>query len=174
MNDRSSQLPWAMLPVTGGLLLLLVLAIVHTRGGSDTDGPSVAGRMPPVPAYAAEQARRFLGWPKEVKWTPLSLTNTPFFTLAIRPPPPPAPAAPPPATRMVKVTYRGFLETSAGVRRAVVQVADQQVVMGRGEKVLADYAAAEIELRHLTVTNAAGKSVRLEFTKPQDIEVPAK
>jgi hypothetical protein len=58
------------------------------------------------------------------------------------------------------------------VRRAVVQVDDKQVLGSRGSIIVADYAAMEIELRHLTLTNAAGQTVRCDFTKTQTLEVP--
>jgi hypothetical protein len=72
------------------------------------------------------------------------------------------------------VTYRGFLETSAGIRRAVVQVADKQIVAKRGETIVADFTALDIELRFLTVTNSTGKSLKFPFATNQPVEVPAK
>lgn len=174
MRRDAALLNWMMPVVLFGLLVLLALALVRW-GAAGRDGGSYIGvQPPPLPHAAADQARQFFGWPASVKWTPLTQTNNPFFTLAIQPVPPPKPPPPPPATRKVELTYRGFLETSAGVRRAVVQVADQQVIGLLGDRVVADYATSEIALRHLTLTNVAGTNVTLEFSRPQSLEIPAK
>jgi hypothetical protein len=163
----------SMIPVLVGLLILLGVSLV--RWGADGAVTAGFGGSPAsvAPHPAAGQTRQFFEWPGSVRWTPLTNSANPFFTLAIQPPPPKAPV-PPPATKKVEVTYRGFLETSAGVRRAVVQVAEQQILGGRGDRVVADLAAAEIGLAKLTLTNGAGQVVELLFAKPQSIEVPAK
>lgn len=173
MQRDSSALDWAMLPTTFVALVLLGLSLLHLSQSTEAPaGAPTAG--PPATEYpAAAQTRQFFEWPTRVDWQAMTNNGNPFFTLAIQAPPPPKPPPAPPATKKVDVTYRGFFQTSAGVRRAVVLVADKQVLAGVGEKILADYLAAEIALRHLQLTNAAGKAVKLEFAKPQGIEVPA-
>lgn len=174
MRRDALILNWVMVPTAAGLVALLCLSLLRLRReGVDLNQYRPAGPRE-APSTAADQTRQFFDWPSAVQWMPLTNAGNPFFTLAIQPPPPPKPPPPPPTTRKVEVTYRGFFETSVGVRRAVVQVADQQVLAGRGDKVVGDYLAGEIELRHLTLTNAAGQSVRFEFAKAQPIEVPAK
>lgn len=166
-------LQWAMIPTAFGLLLLLGVTLVGWRHLD----PALEGVRPDpggaVVHPAAVQARQFFGWPAAAAWRPLTNANNPFFTLAIQPPPPPKPPPPPPATRKVEVTYRGFFETSARVRRAVIQVADKQWIAGRGDKVLTTFAVTEIELRHLSATNGTGGVVKLEFNKTVPIEIPA-
>jgi len=167
-------LNWAMVPTAVALLALLILTLmgwprtppdsVLTRPGSET----VA--LHP----GSQQARQFLGWASSASWRPLTNGSNPFFTLAIQLPPPPAPPAPPPATRKVEVTYRGYFETSARVRRAVIQVADKEMIVGKGEKFLADFAVTAVELGRLRATNAAGAAIELPFGKVHPLEVPAK
>lgn len=164
----------ALIPCTIALLVMLVLSLLH-RPAADGDwrrspaGPVLAPAHP-----ASEQTRHFFDWASHLRWRPLTNSANPFFSLAIQPPPPPPPPAPSPTTRKIDVTYRGFFETSAGIRRAVIQVADKQILARRGDKVVADYATAAIELKHLALTNAAGTAVRLEFAKPQSLEIPVK
>ncbi len=176
----------ALLPCTAALGVMLGLSALAWRTRDGDEPPLSPALAAPKPHPATDQTRQIFGWPKSVQWTPLTNSANPFFTLAIRPAPVAQPPPPAPATRKVEVTYRGFYETSAGIRRAVVQVADKQVLALRGEKIVADLVASEIELRHLTlsrlVTNAApagaapptNPPVRLEFAKPQAVEIPAK
>jgi hypothetical protein len=167
-------LNWAMVPASAVLLALLGLSLL--RLGPAGEGNERLFRTAPLPPPhpAADQTRRYFDWPLAREWVPLTNHRNPFFTLAIQPPPPPRAAAPPPATRKVDVTYKGYFETSAGTRRALVQVAETQVLGGYSDPIVADFAAHEIELRHLTLTNAGGQTVRLEFAKPQSLEIPAK
>lgn len=172
MRRNLALLNWSMVPAAGILVLLLVLALLRlARRGESLDGPGLVNPLAP-PHTSAEQVRRFFGWPRHVPDLPLTNVRNPFFTLAIQAAPPPAPPPPPPKTRTVELTYRGFFETSASSRRAVVQVADKQVLGGLGDVVVADFRAAEIELRHLTLTNPAGRAVRCPFAKVQPLEIP--
>lgn len=174
MRRDLTLLNGAMIPAAAVLGILLVLTFL--RVGRENDRLAGAGVIAPLPSVppAAEQTRRFFGWAQGLDWVPLTNDRNPFFTLAIQPAAPSPPPPPPPATRRIEVTYRGFMETSAGVRRALVQVDAAQVLGGLGENIVADYAAMEIALRHMILTNGGGQSVRLEFSKAQTIEVPAK
>jgi hypothetical protein len=174
MRRHSPLLTLSLVPAGLGLLLLLGLSLLHLRTPDPRDGTKPATPTASESHPAAEHTRQFFGWPSRVQWQPLTNTGNPFFTLAIQPPPPPTPPPPPPATRKIDVTYRGFLETSAGIRRAVVQVADKQIVAKRGETIVADFTALDIELRFLTVTNSTGKSLKFPFATNQPVEVPAK
>lgn len=173
MQRDASALNWAMLPMTFVALVLLGLALMQLGRGVEGPGSSSVQGSPRTEYPAAAQTKQYFDWPNQVQWQAMTKDGNPFFTLAIQAPPPPKPPPAPPATKKVDVIYRGFFETSAGVKRAVVQVADKQVITGIGGKVLADFLAAEIALRHLQLTNAAGKAVKLEFTKPQSLEIPA-
>ncbi len=171
MRRDTAILNWIMVPLAIGLILLLALALLRVRSSEDLDTERGGlGALPP-PHPAPEQTLQFFNWASSVAWTPLTNSQNPFFTLAIQPAPPPKPPPPPPKTKKIEVTYRGFMETAAGVRRAVVQVAEKQVLAGRGEAVVADFQAVEIGLRHLVVTNKAGASNKFEFAKAQSIEV---
>lgn len=167
-------LNWAMIPTSIGLILLLGLTLV----GWPRVAPDPTGGRPAEDASvlhpASDQVRLFFGWGSTASWQPLTNSANPFYTLAIRPAPPPKPPPPAPATRKVDVIYRGFFETSARVRRAVVQVADKQLLTGKGDTIVADYVVTEIELGHLGATNGAGAAVTIGFSKTVSIEVPAK
>lgn len=175
MNRESLLFQWAMVPAALLMAGLLAFSLARLRD----DDPSLSGirphPAPPTRHPAADQTRGHFGWPGEANRQPMTNLANPFFTLAIQaaPPPPPPTPPPPPATRTVSVTYRGYLETSAGLRRALVLVDDRQLLVARGETVVANFAVADIELRHLSLTNAAGASVRGEFSKPVPVEVPA-
>ena len=174
MRRGALMLNWAMIPTGIALLALLILTLTGWRRvPADARARRVgadAGGLHP----AAQQARQYFGWASSTAWKPLTNSGNPFFTLAIQPLPPPNPPPPPPATRKVDVVYRGFFETSARVRRAVVQVADKQIIAGKGDPIVADYSVADIQLGHLGMTNAAGVAVKLNFSKTAPIEVPAK
>ncbi len=92
-----------------------------------------------------------------------------FWTGSLEPMSPPPPA--PPTTMKVSLTYQGFFETADGRKLAYVKVADKQVIGTRGTIVSADYAIAGIDLKTLTIRNAAQTNV-LNFNTPTDIEVP--
>ncbi|MCC7374531.1 MAG: hypothetical protein IT581_07730 [Verrucomicrobiales bacterium] len=166
-------LNWLMIPALVVMALLLALALSQLSSRTAVPPESRPSGPLPTPHPAAEQTRQFFAWPGSVDWRPMTNAGNPFFTLAIQPAPPPKPPPPPPKTRKVDVTYRGFFETAAGLKRAVVQVADKQVLCSLGEKFLADYVAVEIGLRHLGSTNAAGTALKLEFAKTASVEIPA-
>lgn len=173
MNRDSPLLTWIMIPAAFVLAGLLAVALMRLRPGHAAVPKTHSGqKLPPLPR-AAEETRELLGWLRAPEWHPFTNASNPFFTLAIQPAPAPAPPPAAPTTRRIDVTYRGFLETSAGIRRAVVQVADKEVLGGRGDKIVADYAIMEIEVGRLTLTNTAGKSVTCAFTKTQSVEVAA-
>lgn len=174
MRRNLTLLNWSLLPGGIVLLVLLGLSLLRLRPGTLDDTDVTGSLVPPGSHPAAAQTRQFVTWPAEIARRPLTNAGNPFFTLAIRPTPPPQPPPPPPATKKVELTYRGFFETSAGVRKAVVQVADKQVLAGQGEVVVADFTVLAIELRHLALTNKAGGSVRLGFSTNQPLEIPAK
>ncbi|MBL9127779.1 MAG: hypothetical protein JNL97_09035 [Verrucomicrobiales bacterium] len=163
-----------MIPTGVALFALLIATLTGWRRPvPDGTGRRMGAEPAALPAAAA-QARQFFGWASSATWRPLTNTGNPFFTLAIQPPPPPTPPPAAPSTRKLDLVYRGFFETSARVRRAVVQVADKQVIAGKGERVVADYSVADIQLGHLGMTNAAGVAAKLDFSKAAQIEVPAK
>jgi len=163
-----------MIPTAVGTLALLVLTLAGWPRGNQNSGGGMTDTDAAGAHPASRQARQFFGWASTASWRPLTNSANPFFTLAIQPTPPPTPPPPPPATRKVDVTYRGFFETSARVRRALIQVADKEVIAGKGDKILVDYGVVEIELRHLGLTNGTGGAVKLDFSKVISIEVPAK
>lgn len=181
MRRPTALLNWSLLPVAAGLLALLALCLGQLRqpvGIEPSPGPTHTN-LPIHPA--ADRTRQFFEWPSRVEWLPLTNAGNPFFTLAIQPPPPPKPPAPPPATRKVDLTYRGYLQTSAGIRRAVVQVADTQVLARLGENVIASFNATEIQPNHLLLTSTNPPvgtnppiTVKLDFAKTAPLEVPAK
>ncbi|MBL9137021.1 MAG: hypothetical protein JNK85_14210 [Verrucomicrobiales bacterium] len=173
MRRDTVILNWLMIPAIVVLALLLALSLSQLthRGAVPPDSRPI-GPLP-TPHPAAEQTRQFFAWPGSVDWRPMTNSGNPFFTLAIQPAPPPKPPPPPPKTRKVDVTYRGFFETAAGIRRAVIQVADKQILCGAGEKFLADYVAVDIGLRQLSSTNTAGVALKLDFAKTASVEIPA-
>jgi hypothetical protein len=173
MRTRVPLLEWLLVPTTLGLLVLLALTLATLRHRATGMVPPVTNTPALRPLAGASQVHDYFSWPATVRWLPPTNTANPFFTLAIQVSHPGAPAASPLATKKIDLIYRGFFETSKGVRRALIQVAEQQVLSGLGEKVVADYVAVDIALRHLNLTNPAGKTVKLEFALPQQLEVPA-
>lgn len=174
MRRNLTLLNWSLAPVAVALLVLLSLALLRLRPGSLGDPDLVGLPLPPVPHPAAAQTRELFSWATAVSRRPLTNAGNPFFTLAIRPTPPPQPPPPPPATKKVDLTYRGFFETSAGVRKALVQVADKQVLAGVGEPVVSEYTVLSIGLGQLALTNKSGAAVQLPFRTNQSLEIPAK
>lgn len=174
MRRNLTLLNWTLLPATAVLLTLLSLTLLRLRHDHAADAGAPVPTPLPSSHPAAGQTRQFFGWASNLTWLPLTNAGNPFFTLAIRPAPPPQPPPPPPATKKVDVTYRGYFQTSAGLRRALVQVADKQVLAGLGEPVVADFTVLAIELRSLALTNKSGGSVSLVFRTNQSLEIPAK
>ncbi len=174
MTRNPTLLNWSLVPTTLVLLALLALSLLRFRGADALNAGRLATALPATPQSAAEETRRFFDWPSQVVWVALTNHGNPFFTLAIRPAAAPKPAPPPPTTRKVDLTYRGFLETSAGVRRAVVQVSETQIIARLGEKIVADFVALEIGMTNLVLTNGTDRGVSLQFAKPQPLEIPAK
>lgn len=181
MRRPPALLNGSVLPVTGILVLLLGFSVLRLRDPNPAAEPPSHSPTNAPPHPAAERTRQFFGWPAQVEWLPLTNNGNPFFTLAIQPPPPPKPAPPPPATRKVELTYRGYLETSAGIRRAVVQVADKEVLARLGEPVLDAFHTTEIEPGHLLLTSTnppvgtnPPATVKLGFSKTLPIQIPAK
>lgn len=96
-------------------------------------------------------------------------TGNPFFTRHFEPPPP-----------VVKthethtLIYRGFFEVRPGQGRAYVTVNKTENRLALGEELVGGFQLAEMALRTLTVTNAAGEVHVLEFLAPYTITIPLK
>jgi hypothetical protein len=94
--------------------------------------------------------------------------QNPFYPNPSQPPPP----APPIITRQVPLLYQGFYATSAGEKRAYVQVNNQTLVGPTGTKIIAGYFISEITSANLTLADASGKKLVLEFRTSKSIEIP--
>ena len=140
----------------------------------------IAGRHPPLSSLVAHSGQPLPSMVRRdveamfANNLPRSLaspTNTvnPFFTLHFQPPPPP----PPPATKKVELLYIGSMETSFGLKMAQVRYGDALMILTNGAKVVADHAVKEIQIRRLTLTNAAGLTNVLEFNVKGTVEIPA-
>ena len=106
-----------------------------------------------------------------------SAAANPFFTAYFQPRPQPAPVIPAkpaaPATRKVELVYQGLYETADGRRQAFVKNGDALMVVPIGARVVADFMIASIDVRTLTLTNAAGKTNLIQFNQKATVEVPA-
>lgn len=94
--------------------------------------------------------------------------QNPFYPNPSQPPPAPAPVV----TRQVPLSYQGFFAASSGEKRAYVQVEAKTVVGPVGTQVVAGYAISEITPGALTLTDAAGKKLTLDFRASKAIDVP--
>ena len=90
----------------------------------------------------------------------------PFFTLYFQPPPPPP-------TKKVELLYQGSFTSSKGVAYAYVLLADKQLILTNGARVIADHGIREIKVPTLTLTNAAGQTNVLQFNVKTVLEIPA-
>ncbi len=135
------------------------------------------GRLPALKPLGNGATRGETRWPTPVQvegWFArpaltrlVCVTNAPnpFFTRYFQPPPPPT-------TRPVALTYLGYLDSSAGERRAFLQVDDAVRPFGAGARVVADHHVHRIERRTLILTNTAGVTNVLEFNIKKVLQVP--
>ena len=157
---------WFSALLLAGLIILLALVLFGFGGGLPDitlpPGPRAASSSPPPDAPIPDLFTTSGVPALEVS---TNVVN-PFFTLHFQPP------APPP-TKKVPLLYLGCVESSTGVLRAYVSVADKLQVLPLGEKVIADYAIQEISLKMLVLTNTAGQTGIFGFNTNSTIEVPA-
>lgn len=172
MSARPPDRNWLAAPLALALVVLL-LAVLRRPGpayelpanGSENYGVSQVFQP-------ASELRRHFTPPAGLPWTTNLSGPSPFFTAAIRPPAAPPPP-PPPRTKKVTLLYQGHMETSRGVRLALVRQADGAGRLFRiGDEVAGGFLAADITRAVLTLTNATGHQVGLSFRVPQEVEVP--
>lgn len=172
MSARPPDRNWLAVPLAVALTLLL-LAVLRRPGPASElpeNGPESAAVDQPF--RPARELRRHFSPPAGLPWSTNPPGPSPFFTAAIRPPPAPEPP-PPPRTRKVTMLYQGHMETSRGVRMALVRLADEPGRLYRmGDEVAGGFIAANIAHAALRLTNAAGQQVELSFRVPQEVEVP--
>ncbi len=158
------------------LLALAVLAVLTGLLGLTVW--NLGGRLPELKPLGNGPGRPGEDWPTSAQvdaWfalpalTALTATSNapnPFFTRYFQPPPPPT-------TRPVALTYQGYLDSSAGERRAFLQVNDAVRPFTAGARVVADHHVHRIERRSVILTNAAGATNVLEFNVTKILQVPA-
>jgi hypothetical protein len=153
--------------VLTGLLVLLGLTLADWGGRLPTLKPlgnGAARTEPPWPTPA--QVADWFSTPALTRLVAVSNAPNPFFTRYFQPPPPPS-------TRPAELTFLGYLESSTGERRALVQVDAQPRWFTAGAVVVADHRVHRIERRSVILTNAAGATNVLEFNVKKVLQVPA-
>lgn len=172
MSARPPARNWLAVPLAAALALLL-LTVLRRPGPAfelPENGPESPGRVQPF--RPARELQRHFGPPAGLPWATNLPGTSPFLTAAIRPPAAPVPP-PPPQTKKVTMLYQGHMETSRGVRTALVRLADGPGRLFRmGDEVAGGFLAANIAHTSLTLTNAAGQQVELSFRVPLEVEVP--
>ncbi|MFN0066918.1 MAG: hypothetical protein ACKVYV_04690 [Limisphaerales bacterium] len=173
MSARPVRLNWIAAPLALVLGALLVAVLTSPPPPVLPAAPPPASNDSAPSLRAADDLRRLFSPPVEVPWATNLARSSPFFTEAIRPPPSPV-APPPPTTIKVAMLYQGHMETSRGARLAQVRVGEAARLVRPGDEVAGGWIVAEIAQADLTVTNASGKTLKLPFRAPHDVEVPVK
>lgn len=173
MSARPASLNWIAAPLAVALGALLVAVVREPAPPLDLPAAGPATNEAAAPFRPAADLRRFFAPPQELPWDTNRPGPTPFFTAAIRPPAAPV-APPPPTTKKVPMLYQGHMETSLGVRLALVRAGDAARLVRLGDEVAGGWVAADIAHAALAMTNAAGQAVKLPFRVPQEVEVPVK
>lgn len=161
--ERRLLLALAVLAV---LAALLGLTLWTLGGRLPTLKPLGNGPERPVDDWPTlAQVETWLAVPSLTTLVAVSNAPNPFFTRYFQPPPPPT-------TRPVALTYLGYLDSSAGERRAFLQVDDAVRPFSAGARVVADHHVHRIERRTLILTNTAGVTNVLEFNVKKVLQVP--
>ena len=135
----------------------------HWSGPLDT--PS---RAQVLPMHRARHVLEAFSTNIAASFLPAKDLRNPFYPNPAQPLPPPPPAL----TRQVILVYQGYYTTSLGEKHAYVLAGTNLVTGPVGTLILAGYAVTEIGPQQLTLTDARGKKVLLEFTVPKTLEIP--
>lgn len=174
MTDALIKNPWA-----GGILLLglvlLFFMVARDLGGKVPRPPDFEARLAPsrevVPVSQIEPLFQI-----EVGDEILALTGQDnlFHTTHFIPPPAPVETPPPepPPVRKIEFTYHGFYRGAEGEPRAFISLGEELLVRGAGQALLEGLVLKSITFQTLTLTNAAGEKITLEFNAKKTLEFP--
>lgn len=161
--------------VFAGLAILLVVTFLEMGGRTPTlrEAPATLDGAVPAPPLGA--ARVLFDLESYGKLIVSTNNSNPFNTDYFVPVPPPAPPpAPPPIAiaRKLSLSYRGYFETGAGVRKAYLSVDGVTVGVKVGDTVSASVRVDRIEKGSIILSDGAGRTHILGFRKESAIEIP--
>ncbi|MEW6161455.1 MAG: hypothetical protein AB1813_28835 [Verrucomicrobiota bacterium] len=148
-------------------LVLFALVIREVNRGEMLAPDAVASPVATRPAYALNKLDTLVSIAPPVNAVLGTNALHPFFTTFYQPAP-----APKPTTRTIELVYSGYTQVADGARQAFVKVGPALKVAAPGAKLVSDLAIAEVSLKALILTNAAGQTNRLEFNVKKQIEIP--
>jgi len=179
MLSETLRTRWFSLCLHAGLWLLLVLAIIGSRGGGNVSpfGPAAARSravIAPVPVARLKLLFTATNQPGTVVDPAApNLFKTSYFVPAPQPlPAKPVPAPPPPTTQKIALTYQGYYRTGDGPKYALLKLGDNLVRIPVGGMVVTNLFVVDAELRTLTLTNTAVQTNLLNLNARQVVEVP--
>jgi hypothetical protein len=176
VNNLFIKRLWSSIALVALLLALLVL-VLQDFGGGIPDLPAFQERPRParevIPVSNIEQ---LFSSASVAGMLPLTRTSSLVYTAHFQPPPaaPKPEPPPPPTTRNVDLLYHGFYTTGDGGKRAFVDVAGELFVRAEGEDLINGYQLREIGFRSLTLANAAGETIILNFNSKKELQLPAR
>jgi hypothetical protein len=198
MSNRSQTILAASSRAVGSLwvavMLAIVLAALLVMAAADLHDTSP--RLPQLERGARPMCELISGVKIQVLVSPAVFLQThlskneghAFYTKFFVPPPAPVPkptpppepkpeppvAPPPPQTRKVQLLFQGVYETAAGEKKIFLKRDEESLVIAPGAVVAANWAVAAVDLRRLTLTNAAAQTNILEFNSAKALEIPVK
>jgi hypothetical protein len=153
--------------VFAGLAILLVVTFLEMGGRTPTlrEAPATLDGAVPAPPLGA--ARVLFDLESYGKLIVSTNNSNPFNTDYFVPAPPPIAIA-----RKLSLSYRGYFETGAGVRKAYLSVDGVTVGVKVGDTVSASVRVDRIEKGSIILSDGAGRTHVLGFRKESAIEIP--
>jgi hypothetical protein len=151
-------------------LAILAWLVLRQTGGAVPSAPavkSIPGAANTLHTVRGVEDLFSLAFCRQLK--PFNNLQNPFYPNPKQPMPPPVA---PPKTKTIDMVYQGYFATSRGEKTAYIQAGDQFVLGTNGAKVLAVFKISEIGSNSLTLLDANGKPVILEFRSKKSIEIP--
>jgi hypothetical protein len=152
------------------LVVLLLMAIARLGGRVPEFTPLKGRNLGSMSVPTARIQPLFRAEPFAALGPPAGPSNL-FYTTFYQPPPP-APPPKAPTTKSVNLEFLGFFSTGPDQRQAFVQTPDGLVMGKPGGKIIGDLSIAAIDLKSLTLTNAAGQTNLLPFRVKTDLNIP--
>jgi len=181
MLSETLRTRWFSLCLHAGLWLLLVLAVIGSRGGGNAPlfGETAArSRAVIAPVPVARLKLLFATTNRPVAVVDPAAPNlfkTTYFVPPPKPPPAtPVPAPPPPTTQKIELTYQGYYRTGDGPKYALLKLGDKLINIPVGAEVVTNLFVVDAQLRTLTLTNTAVQTNVLNLNARQVVEVPLK
>jgi hypothetical protein len=159
---------WVAMGLLAGLAALLALVLRDYGVGLPEFPTTTTESHPALSPIVTGAFERLFETGAVMQLNRLTNGASPFHTTYFQPTKPK-----PPTTRKVTMTYLGYVESTAGQRRAFLLLDNDTKVGALGGAVVGDLSVAEMTLRTLTLTNSAAETNLLEFNVSKTVEVPA-